>query len=108
MKNFHIRVSYFEPDAKVDLSFNGKYIAVLELSVKKLQVFHVHNQNLTVQGSDLPAAMFLHPLGEISKIYEIVSHDICWHLDALEYVPFKKVLCSRIRDQEERSDRERL
>lgn len=80
-----IEVTLFHADTKVDLSFNGKYVAVLERTVNRLQMFHIHNHNLKGQASDTPAALFLHPLGSISKLYDVASSDVCWHLDALEY-----------------------
>jgi hypothetical protein len=57
---------------------------VLEHSARKLQLFHVHNGNLRLQSHEEPAAHFLHPLGEITKFYDIVANDAAWLTDALE------------------------
>lgn len=69
---------------RIEVAFNGKYICILEKGVKNLQVFHVHNRNLQAQNLETPAAMFLHPLGQVTKFFEVVASDVAWMPDALE------------------------
>jgi len=69
---------------KLECSYNGQLFLLLDHTVQRLQVFVINNDNLKESPDKDPAALFLHPLGAVEKIYEVPATDMVWRSDSAE------------------------
>lgn len=75
---------FVDTDCRTEFSYNGEYLMVLEKTARRVQIFHVNNANLRLEGEDCSAVTFLHPLGSLERIYEGDARDALWNKQSLE------------------------
>jgi hypothetical protein len=57
---------------------------VVEKTARRVQIFHVNNNNLREEGEGTSSVTFLHPLGTLERIFEGEARDAVWNKHSLE------------------------